>query len=200
MTEGDIPELDPDEYVMTGSSGVTGPARSKDHGGSKIFKAIADKTPRPRAKRMLTYLFGKGPRGGPDTAKAAQGLGVSRRTIQRWVSDGLPKTPRSGAAAQLRGQWQDSPAGRKASVTPARRQHIIGQGISGRMRGRFWISSDKRNGQSRWINVQLNAEQADWVYQGALENDSAAHSGMERALGKKFHGSVAVDIEELEID
>lgn len=201
MAEDDIPVQDPDEYVMKGDGGLTGPARSKDHGGSRIFKAIADKAPRPRAKRMLTELFGKNTRGdGPDTAAAAGQLGVSRRTVQRWLSDGMPTSSRSPAAEKLRGQWTNSPAGRKASVTPARRQHLIGQGLQGRMRGRFWISSDKRNGQSRWININFNPTEAESIYRGSIDGDDSAHGSLENVLAKKFQGSVAVNIEEMEID
>lgn len=34
---------------------------------------------------VLALSYGSGPRGGPDTAAAAVALGVSRRTVQRWL-------------------------------------------------------------------------------------------------------------------
>lgn len=34
---------------------------------------------------VLSLSYGTGPRGGPDTAAAAEKLGVSRRTVQRWL-------------------------------------------------------------------------------------------------------------------
>lgn len=36
-------------------------------------------------RSMITSVYGKNARGGPNTAKAAKSLGVSQRTVQRWL-------------------------------------------------------------------------------------------------------------------
>ncbi len=47
---------------------------------------------------VLTLLFGAGRRGGPDTTAAAAALGVSRRSVQRWLHPGPGPTPAISAA------------------------------------------------------------------------------------------------------
>jgi hypothetical protein len=46
---------------------------------------------------VLGVLFGVGRRGGPDTAAAAAELGVSRRSVQRWLRPGTGGTQRMSA-------------------------------------------------------------------------------------------------------
>ena len=59
----------------------------------QAMKDLAGTSTSPPAREMLQDLFGTGRRGGPDTARAAQRLGVSRSTVQRWARTGLPNTP-----------------------------------------------------------------------------------------------------------
>lgn len=64
------------------------PARNKQR--SAIFSGLTgSKAPAPDGRGdlrgMITSIYGKNARGGPDTARAAKGLGVSQRTVQRWL-------------------------------------------------------------------------------------------------------------------
>lgn len=56
-------------------------------------------------RELLTCLWGPTKAGGPDTLAAAKGVGVSRRTIQRWVSadasTGLARIPKARLAELL---------------------------------------------------------------------------------------------------
>ena len=186
-------DQDPDEYVMSYKATSAPEHRPADRGGSKVLSALADRTPRPRAKRMLTDLFGKANRGdGPDTAKAAEELGVGRRTVQRWLSEGLPGA-RSSAAQDLSSRWQQSPAGRKASISPQRRRHLISSGFKGKVRGQFRVSAkDKQAKDNRWVSIDLTPSETQALYEASLLGDREAHAQLEQALSGPFGGSVSI--------
>lgn len=185
---------DSDSYRA--NPGATPDAR----GSRRIFEALADRTPHPRAKRMLTDLFGRSARGGPNTAAAAEGLGVSRRTVQRWIHDGIPA--RSPHAAQMRQQWSDSPAGRRASISPARRKELRdGTGdIGGRITAHVWVhTDDPRNGLKRSFAFSLSRETARELMElSAAGRDAEAHRLLESRL-PGFGGAVDLDLASLDI-
>lgn len=75
----------------------------------QLWASVADKpAPNARAATMMRDLHGKAPgskgAGRPDTAAAAEGIGVHRRTVQKWLRDGMPKPGRSAKADRLRQQ------------------------------------------------------------------------------------------------
>src|SRR5690625_939931 len=68
---------------------------------------------------LITDLYGTGSRGGPNTKAAAHALGVSRRTVQRWIKAGrLPATSRgAGRLARTHRQWQAQQAAQAAALS-----------------------------------------------------------------------------------
>ena len=180
-----------DEPVDDGSTApiqAPGGRRHKDRSGSTpqekgvrhLLSAITDKTPRPRAKRLVVETFGKGPRGGPNVGEAARELGVHPSTVRRWIKSGkIP--PRSSAGAKLRDQWQSSPAGRRASISPARRRALREapptSAFAGALTGHVWVDTfDTRNGDQRSFNFTLSAEKTREMHQALIDGED------ERAL------------------
>ena len=170
--------------------------------GRSIFHSFGPKQVRPRVSTMLRDLFGRGRDGKrPDTKAAAAGLGVSQRTVQRWIKDGPPKN--SASLSQLRSRWQDSPAGRRRQLDPATRQKLSQrQIVGGQAYGRIYISQDRRNGSPRGFTFALEGEDARAMLE-AMQNgdDAAAYNAWLDGISKGFGGSVdQLEIEELRWD
>lgn len=181
---------------MSGPPQRDAPASTTQGRGSRAwFESVADKVPRPRAKRMISELFGKNARGGPNTSAAAKQLGVSQRTVQRWVKDGMPK--RSPAGEQLSSTWRDSPKGRKASVSPKRRSELRqgkGQGPMVKVTAYVWVSSDRRNGQRRSFEHALSDAEADQIMDSSIAgDDDETHDIAEASFGFGEMNFVQID-------
>ena len=114
------------------------PFSQKPDGAEKIWQAIAPAAPSrpPTPRAMLAAMYGRGARGRVNTRAAAEALGVSQRTVQRWIKD--RKLPSSAAGDAVRAQhqrWRDSPAGRSST---------LGRKLRGQLAGarRFTFSGD----------------------------------------------------------
>lgn len=144
-------------------------------------------------KTLLARRYGKTKNGRPDLDKAASDLGVSKRTMQRWVKNGHPAKSKSGnaAAAQL-ASWQDSPAGRRARISPRREQRLR-QGFQVKVSGTFEISSDRR--ARRDVGFDINDEHASAMFDAYLAGDDAGvNRALNEAAGNGFGGSVNVRV------
>lgn len=167
-------------------------------GARWILGALRDRSPRPRARRLVTETYGATRRGAPDTARAAADLGVSRRTVQRWVKDGLPA--RSAHAEQLRRSWADSPAGRRAAISPARvRGLAAGPSVAGTMDAHVWVSNDRRNGMRRRFGFAIDGPAMAQVAAAMRAGDDAAAHTLLAEHIEGFGGSVDLDIRGLEL-
>jgi hypothetical protein len=148
----------------------------------KIWSAAVPEAARPVTPRvMIQRLFGRTPRGRPDTKAAADQLGVSQRTVQRWIHDRKP--PKSDAGQQLQSsyqQWQNTAAGRKSA---------LGRKADARVRGTRritftgWlkISHDVRERKNMQIDIRAQHRPLvdNLVDQLAAGNDQAAHEALE---------------------
>lgn len=173
-------------------------ANSTPRGSGLFRQVISDRAPRPRPKRMITELYGKSARGGPNVTAAAEATGRHPSTIRRWIKNGLPK--RSGAGDQLRAAWQDSPPGRKASMSPARRRAIESRTspVGGSVTGKVQMDTDDiRNGLSRTFNYTISADAARRMSRAIMAGDDAlAHSIFEDSL-QGFGTKINIDIDDL---
>ena len=124
--------------------------------------------------------------GRPDTNAAAAALGVSQRTVQRWVKAGkFPSTPAGAQAAE---------AGRQAQMPPTREKRYRKQGALLGYRGKVIISNDNRNNRVRHFNYQLSPDEISRIIDAARnDGEAAALTELENTVGGMFGGSVSLD-------
>lgn len=173
---------------------------ARPRGSEKIWEAAVPKPSRPPTPRvMLTQLFGKGPRGGVNTKAAAQALGVSARTVQRWIK--TRKLPDSGAANALRQrheQWSNTPAGRKSALGRKNRDRIAGaKGIQ--FWGQLAISGDVRNRRGMEIKGWTPAHMDRLLDRLAAGDDPGAHAALEDLISNSaaWGGDVEIRIDQI---
>ncbi|WP_203338643.1 hypothetical protein [Nocardioides limicola] len=162
--------------------------------------AAVRKTPekRPTPESMVRDLYGQTRRGSPNTKGAAAQLGVSQRTVQRWLKQGMPK--RSAAAENLtqqHGSWRASPAGRRARLSTRRESRLRNKGTQMVFYGKVRISADERR---RGTTVTIGPERMAQILDAALAaDDQLALASLEEAFGEAFGGSVTlVEIDQLD--
>lgn len=167
--------------------------------GEALWAAVRKTPERPATPgSMVQDLFGVTARGTPDTRAAAQQLGVSQRTVQRWVKQGMPR--RSSAADGLGERhraWRDSAAGRRARLSTRREARLRNKGTQMVFYGKIRVSSDERR---RATTLTIGPERMAQILDAALAgNDQDALARLEDAFGDAFGGSVSlVDIEQLD--
>lgn len=144
-------------------------------------------------KTMLGRRFGKAKNGHPNYDKAAADLGVSKRTIQRWVKNGAPAKSKAGSqAASEMASWSDSPEGRRSRLSPRREQRLR-QGFQAKVSGVFKISDDPR--PRRDVGFDISAEHANAMFDAYLAGDDAAVAhALNDAAADGFGGSVNVQV------
>ena len=162
--------------------------------------AAVRKTREPAATpaTMVRDLFGVTRRGTPDTRAAAAQLGVSQRTVQRWIKLGMPaKSAVAAGLAQQHETWRAGPAGRRARLSTRREARLRNQGTQMVFYGRVRISSDTRK---RGTTVTISPERMGLILDATLAgNDQAAFKELEGAFGDAFGGSVTLlDVEQLD--
>lgn len=166
---------------------------------SSLWAALRKSRERPdTAQSMVQDLFGTSVRGGPNTRAAAETLGVSQRTVQRWIKTGKLPT-RSDAAERLQNNhqaWKATPEARQSAISPLRDARLRNKGTSMVFYGTIQISGDRRR---RGMTVDLTGQQMNRILDAALANDDAlAHQELENAFGAAMGGSVSLSIEQLE--
>ena len=164
---------------------------------SRLWQGLRKTAPDTSPAGMIASLYGTGPRGGPNTRAAAADLGVSQRTVQRWIQSGyLP--PDSRPAQQLAAahqQWASSPAGRRAQLNPRREARLRNRGTSMIFLGKIAISHDPRNNSTRSTTVDISGPAMARILDASLAgDDDSAHAALEHAFGAAFGGSVSLTI------
>ena len=143
----------------------------------QAMKDLAGTSAPPPAGEMLRDLFGTGRRGGPDTARAARQLGVSRSTVQRWVRAGLPNTPTARRIQTRHRRWLNETKAGRAKTTDR-----IGQrgGVAVTFHGKVRISNDSRNNQARHFSYTLSPGNAELLNNvAATGNRADLHAAFE---------------------
>ncbi|MGL5826244.1 MAG: helix-turn-helix domain-containing protein [Nocardioides sp.] len=159
-------------------------------------RKASEKAPTPGS--MVLDLFGVTRRGTPNSKEAAERLGVSQRTVQRWIKQGMPM--RSSAAADLaqqHGSWRSSPGGRRARLSTRRESRLRNKGTQMVFYGKVRVSSDVRK---RGTTVTVDPERMGQILDASLAgNDQLALGRLEDAFGDAFGGSVTlVEIDKLD--
>lgn len=172
------------------------PRRSRAEALWDAVRKTPERAPTPTS--MVSDLFGMTRRGTPDTRAAAEQLGVSQRTVQRWLKQGMPS--RSVAADQLsqrHSSWRNSTAGRRARLSSRREARLRNRGTTMVFYGRVRISADERR---RGTTVTIDPNRMGQILDAALANDDRlALAHLEDAFGDAFGGSVSlVEIEQLD--
>ena len=160
----------------------------------RYLGGLIENTPRPQARTMLRDLFGRGSRdrSRPDTAAVAEALGVTQRSVQRWVRDN--KLP-AGRRAELQARWDDSPAGRKRRISQAAQNAFrSGSQMAAVVHAKIEISDDRRNGKDRYFTLTFGSEDSSALMNAVLAGDDAeAERIWEGALESGFGGGVGID-------
>ncbi len=164
-----------------------------------LMAALAGKPEHPTLRTQLTQVYGRSARGGPNTARAAELLGVSQRTVQRWLKAGkLPESAHGQTAASDLANWRESPAGRAQLLGPRRSERFANQGFIAKIAGTFRISGDKR--PNRTVSATVDPEHArDIIEALRAGDDQGAHAALEDAFGDAFGGSVSITVDGIEI-
>lgn len=169
-----------------------GLVKDASKGFSRSFWEAITGNPRQRPLRdQLKQMFGKNARGGPDTAAAAAELGVSPRTVQRWLQKGaVPKSPRGQQYTQTRQAWEGSAAGRQRRRTTADEKKLRTSGGVIAFRGNVQVSKDR---YFRTVNISVDTAEAAGVLDALRAGDDAeAHRILEDAFGQACGGSVSL--------
>lgn len=164
---------------------------------ASLLEALIGGPQNPTLKTQIKQTYGTTRHGTPDTKAAAQALGVSQRTVQRWIKTGkLPSSPKGQAAAEDIQTWRDSPAGRSQRIGPRRSQNLS-KGFKADIMGVFRVSSDERR---RTVKVPFDERHANNVMNAILTgDDDAAHRALEEGYSAEFGGSVEIEIASMRI-
>lgn len=167
---------------------------------SKIWQALTSAAgPAAPAEpaEMLRDLYGTGPRGGINTGRAAEKLGVSRRTVQRWARDGIPANPSGRSLRQRHNRWNRSTAGQTKALGPAGEQmRRRGAGVT--FTGKIKISGgDSRSTVSRSTGWALSSDDMALVLDAAVTGSRAdLQAALEHVSQNSFGGgSLQLDID-----
>lgn len=167
----------------------------RDESPWRFFRSLVDRTPQPRPKTMLRDLYGRSRRDRtrPDTARAAENLGVSRRTVQRWVREDKIPVDRAG---DLRAKWDNSSAGRKRRIDPAaQRTFVSGVPMVCTVEAQIQISNDRRNNEARPFTLTFEPDTSQALMQAMLAgDDDEAEQIWEKAIVDGFGGSIDLNI------
>lgn len=142
-------------------------------------------------RERITDLYGTDPRGRPNTRAAAEDLGVSQRTIQRWLkADREPSSPAGRQLTHQHQSWRSSAAGRAGQINSRREARLRKSGTTIQYKGLIAISADRRK---RNTSVLLTGEQMSTILDATQAgDDDAALSALEDAFGDVFGGSVTL--------
>jgi hypothetical protein len=137
------------------------------------------------------------------TKGAAERLGVTPRTVQRWTTTtGTQRRAIKGpAAAKVRQSYAKSPEVRKASTSRLRAARIRNKGATVRVKGQIGpVIGGKDYRRPREITTQLSGEAMDRVLDAWMRgDDKGARAALERGLDEEYQGGFRLD-DEIDLD
>lgn len=178
---------------------------------SKVFAAFLGKAGRPgparppTVNRMVRDLFGSSRRK-PNIKAAAAELGVHESTVRRWLHQGrLPtRGPNAGKVQDRHRQWQGTPAGRAARISPTQRRRLeASPSVMVSFTGRIRVSERDRGARvTRHTDFAIYGQDALAILEAEISGDPAkAHQLLEDASGDAFAGgTVGLDIDKIGLD
>lgn len=167
-------------------------------GIEKIWAGAAPASPRPETPRaMVARHYGKGPRGGLNTKAAAEDLGVSQRTVQRWIKDRrMPETSEGGDRLKQKHEaWKESPDGRRSALGRKRKDELLAARTVN-MNGQVKVSKDVRPRTGLEVGI-TEGDMARVVDALASGDDAGAYAILEDVFGDAFGGSVGLSFEKV---
>ncbi len=150
---------------------------------------------------LLAYAYGPGPRGGAvNTRAAADALGVSVRTVQRWLHTAQPSTPSAAHLRAIRGAVRALARHRPATPSPEHLRQIRSAArakaadrhtrVGGTLRARGWQGprDDPKYKRHRYVEWDLGPEELqamldEWI---AAVDDTAAWEAFQDAFGVAY--------------
>lgn len=145
-------------------------------------------------RTLLSDLYGANRRGGVNARAAAADLGVSERTVQRWVK--ADRLPENANGQRARADWHRSADVRAGRMNSRRESRLRSKGTTIRFTGVLMISRDKRRRKD--LPITLTGEQAGDILDALLAgNDEDARLALEDAFGDALGGDVELAIEAL---
>lgn len=159
---------------------------------NKIFSGLSGRTPTPAKdvgiKEMLQNVYGT-VRGGAesvDTKEAARRLGVSQRTVQRWIrGENKPKADNLKKLSTKNRQSVTTKAGRARTLRRAAQHHKALTGskpVRVRVHGYQGIADSDHGMRQRNSQVKITAEEYSTLMQIAATDGEDAALGYLQAL------------------
>jgi len=146
-------------------------------------------------RTLLSDLYGTNQRGGVDAKTAGAELGVSARTVQRWVK--ADRLPQNANGTKARSDWRASADVRAGRMNARREQRLRSKGTTIRFTGTLKVSTDSRKRTD--LPIELTPEQTSDILDALLAgNDEDARIALEDAFGDALGGDVELAIEALE--
>lgn len=160
------------------------------------WRSVGDALTRGRAGSppdipgAIEYAYGTGRGGRPNTRAAAEALGVSQRTVQRWMkappahSAGVDELHRQAQAAA------ESPERRRQALNPRRAARIRASGAQVKFSGMTVVSHDRRR---RDVTYRFTGEQLAPVVDAYLEGGEAAGRAALTDVFREHYGGVGLE-------
>ncbi|MBV6762661.1 terminal protein [Rhodococcus opacus] len=176
---------------MAGGAQSSDPKRRSMVFGALTGRPEAAVTPqaggRPDLKGMLLAAYGLNRRGGLDTATAAKDLGVTQRTVQRWVASAghqriaAPKRDTLSALMKKARQAATTQRGRKAALAAVRASKqgkaLANHGGHIRIRGHQGPSAaGKTYKRDREIRLELSPSEVEAMWSAYEQGGDKAFS------------------------
>lgn len=159
-------------------------------------------------ERMLKAAFGEGRRGRADTRAAAHGLGVSQRSVQRWLAGSPPSAGNRKALATRARRAATTQQGRRAALADVRGSAMARRRGTLRLTG---LQGPLRKGRdylrARTIELGFDPDQLEDLF-GAYEKNGdigviswlEGHAAIPKEEGGYLPGWAIGDITDLNFD
>lgn len=149
-------------------------------------------TPTPPAgvADALAYTYGTGRGGRANTRAAAAALGVSQRTVQRWMRQPPTRSPHVDELRRQAAAAADTAPRRREALNRRREARIRHSGAQVKLTARTRVSDDRRD---RDITYRFTGEQLEPVMQAYLDGGEQAARAALGDLFRDHYGGVGIE-------